>query len=43
MGGAPRKSAPRNHFWVWIIKPSGCHGRDGHSTSRVFTEDRQIS
>ena len=25
MGGAPRNPAPRNHFLVWIVKPSGCH------------------
>ena len=28
MGGAPRNPAPRNHFWVWIVKPSGCHCTD---------------
>ena len=43
MGGAPRNPAPRNHFWVRIVKPSGCHCTDGHLTSRVFTEDQQIS
>ena len=43
MGGAPRNPAPRNHFLVWIVKPSGCHCTDGHLTSRVFTEDQQIS
>ena len=35
MGGAPMNPAPRNHFLVWIVKPSGCHCTDGHSTSRV--------
>ena len=27
---SPRRflAAPRNHFWVWIVKPSGCHCRD---------------
>ena len=25
MGGAPGNPAPRNHLWVWIVKPSGCH------------------
>ena len=43
MGGAPRNPAPRNHLFVWIVKPSGCHCTDGHLTSRVFTEDQQIS
>ena len=35
MGGAPRNPAPRNHFMVWIVKPSGCHCADGHFTSIV--------
>ena len=39
MGCAPRNPAPRNHFLVWIVKPSGCHCTDGHLTSRAFTED----
>ena len=43
MWGAPRNPAPRNHFLVWIVKPSGCHCTDGHLTSRVVTEDQQIS
>ena len=43
MGGAPRNPAPLNHFSVWIVKPSGYHCTDGHLTSRVFTEDQQIS
>ena len=43
MGGAPRNPAPRDHFLVWIVKRSGCHCTDGHSTSRVFTEDKHIS
>ena len=43
MGGAPRNRAPRNHFLVWTVKPSGCHCTDGHSTSRAFTEDLKIS
>ena len=42
MGGAPRNLAPRNHFLVQIVKPSGRHCADGHSTSRVFTEDQLI-
>ena len=25
MGGARRNPAPRNHFWVWVVKPSGGH------------------
>ena len=40
MGGAPRNPAPRNHFWVWIVKPSRCHCAEWHLTSRVFTEDQ---
>ena len=28
MAGAPRNPAPRNHFSVWIVKPSGCHCTD---------------
>ena len=43
MGSAPRNPAPRSHFLVWIVKPSGCHCTDGHWKSRVFTEDQNIS
>ena len=43
MGGAPWNPAPRNHFLVWIVSPSGCHCTDGRLTSRVLTEDQQIS
>ena len=43
MGCAPRNPAPRNHLLVWIVKPEGCHCMDGHLTSRVLTEDQQIS
>ena len=25
MWSAPRNPAPRNHCFVWIVKPSGCH------------------
>ena len=28
MGGASRNPAPRSHFLVWIVKPSGCHCTD---------------
>ena len=28
MGGAPRNPAPKSHFLVWIVKPSGCHCTD---------------
>ena len=28
MGGAPRNPAPRNHFFVRIVKPAGCHCTD---------------
>ena len=34
-----RNPVPRNHFLVWILKPSGCHCTDGRLTRRVFTED----
>ena len=27
-GGVHRNPAPRNHFLVWIVKPSGCHCAD---------------
>ena len=27
-GGDPRNPAPRSHFLVWIVKPSGCHCTD---------------
>ena len=43
MGGAPRNLAPRNHFSVRIVRPSGCHCTDRHLTSGVFTEDLKIS
>ena len=43
MGGSPGNPAPRNQFSVWIVEPSGCHRTNGHLTSRVFTEDQQIS
>ena len=33
MGGAPRNPAPRNHLWVWIVKPSGCHCIDASLVS----------
>ena len=40
MGGAPRNPAPRNHFLVQIVKPSGCHCTDalgGEKYGRVPT------
>ena len=40
MGGAPRNLAPRNHFLVRIVKPSGCHCTDafgGNKYRRVPT------
>ena len=43
MGGAPRNPAPKNHLLVSIVKPSGCHCTDGHLSSRVFTEDQNMS
>ena len=42
MGGAPRNPAPGHHFLAWTVKPSGCRCRDGHFTSRVFTEDQKV-
>ena len=35
MGGASMNPAPRNHFLVWMVKPSGCHCTYGHLTSRA--------
>ena len=43
MGGAPRNPAPRSHFLVWVVQPSGCHCTDGHLTGRAFTKDQQTS
>ena len=34
--GAPRNPAPGNHFLVRIVKLSGCHCTDGHSTKQSF-------
>ena len=35
MGGAPRNPAPRNHFLVWIVKPSGCHCTDAFGGTNI--------
>ena len=35
MGGAPRNPAPRNHFLVWIVKPSGCHCTDAFGEKTI--------
>ena len=46
MGGAPMNPAPRNHFLVWIVKPSGCHCTDafgGKTYRRVPTPLRSTS
>ena len=46
MGGAPRNPAPRSHFLVWIVKPSGCHCTDafgGKTYRRVPTRLRSTS
>ena len=46
MGGAPRNPAPRNHFLVWIVKPSGCLCTDafsGNKYRRVPTPLRSTS
>ena len=46
MGGAPRNPAPRNHFLVWLVKPSGCHCTDasagGNKYRRVPTPLRPL-
>ena len=45
-GGAPRNLAPRTHFLVWIVKPSGCHCTDalgGKEYRRVPTPLRSTS
>ena len=34
MGGAPRNPAPRNHFLVRIVEPSGCHCTDAFGGKR---------
>ena len=46
MGGAPRNPAPRNHFLVRIVKPSGWHCTDafgGKADRRVPTPLRSTS
>ena len=46
IGGAPRDPAPRNHFLVRIVRPSGCHCTDalgGTNFRRVPTPLRSIS
>ena len=46
MGGAPRNRAPRNHFSVWTVKPSGCHcthACGGNQYRRVPTPLRSTS
>ena len=46
MGGAPRNPAPRKHFSVWIVKPSGCPYTDafcGQIHRRVPTPLRSTS
>ena len=43
MGGDPRNPVPRNRFWVWVVKTSGCHCTDGHLTSKAFAEDQAIA
>ena len=35
MGGAPGNPAPRNHFLVWIVKPSGCHCTDAFGGKQI--------
>ena len=46
MGGAPGNPAPRNHFLVRIVNPSGCHCTDafgGTTYRRVPTPLRSTS
>ena len=46
MGCAPRNLAPRNHFLVRIVKPSGCHcqdASDGNNFCEVPTPPRSTS
>ena len=46
MGGASRNPAPRNHFLVWIVQPSGCLCTDafgGKKYRRVPTHLRSTS
>ena len=35
MGSAPRNPAPRNHFWAWIVRPSGCHCTDAFGGTNI--------
>ena len=45
VGGAPMIQAPRNHFLVWIVKPSGRHCTDalgGKTYRRVPTPLRDF-
>ena len=42
MGGAPRNPAPRNHFFVWIVKPSGCHCTDAFGGTKPIVECRPL-
>ena len=39
VGGAPRNPAPRNHFLVWIVKPSGCHCTDAFGEKKSQSAD----
>ena len=46
LGGAPRNPAPRNHFFVRIVKPPGCHCTDafrGKGYRKVPTPPRSSS
>ena len=35
MVGAPKNPAPSHHFWVWIVKPSGCHCTDAFGGQNI--------
>ena len=42
MGGAPRNPAPRNHFLVRIVKPSGCQCTDASGGTKNTVECRPL-
>ena len=42
MGGAPRNPAPRNHFLVWIVKPSGWNCTDALGGEKTIVEGRPL-
>ena len=32
----PRNPAPRNHLFVWMVEPSGCHCTDASSGGKTY-------